>query len=58
VRQSCQGARPLNVSPRLSGIASSPVRDLLALTARPEVISFAGGLPAIELASIDVPSVP
>jgi 2-aminoadipate transaminase len=27
----------------------SPVRDLLALTARPEVISFAGGLPAPEL---------
>ena len=33
--------------------ASSPVRDLLALTRRPEVISFAGGLPAPEL--IDVP---
>jgi DNA-binding transcriptional MocR family regulator len=28
---------------------SSPVRDLLALTARPGVISFAGGLPAPEL---------
>ncbi len=28
---------------------SSPVRDILALTARPEVISFAGGLPAPEL---------
>lgn len=28
---------------------SSPVRDLLALTERPEVISFAGGLPAPEL---------
>jgi DNA-binding transcriptional MocR family regulator len=33
--------------------ASSPVRDLLALTRRPEVISFAGGLPAPDL--IDVP---
>jgi 2-aminoadipate transaminase len=32
--------------------ASSPVRDLLALTRRPEVISFAGGLPAPDL--IDV----
>ena len=32
---------------------SSPVRDLLALTRRPEVISFAGGLPAPDL--IDVP---
>ncbi|WNV89482.1 PLP-dependent aminotransferase family protein [Umezawaea sp. Da 62-37] len=30
-------------------VTSSPVRDLLALTSRPEVISFAGGLPAPEL---------
>ncbi|PRY42240.1 PLP-dependent aminotransferase family protein [Umezawaea tangerina] len=30
-------------------VSSSPVRDLLALTSRPEVISFAGGLPAPEL---------
>ncbi|MGA5066402.1 PLP-dependent aminotransferase family protein [Streptomyces exfoliatus] len=34
---------------RLAGVASSPVREILALTARPEVISFAGGLPAPEL---------
>ena len=34
---------------RLRGVASSPVRDLLALLDRPEVISFAGGLPAPEL---------
>ncbi|HEY9368731.1 PLP-dependent aminotransferase family protein [Streptomyces sp.] len=34
---------------KLAGIASSPVREILALTARPEVISFAGGLPAPEL---------
>lgn len=33
--------------------ASSPVRDLLALTERPEVISFAGGLPAPELFDMD-----
>ncbi|GAB2987568.1 aminotransferase-like domain-containing protein [Saccharothrix stipae] len=33
--------------------AGSPVRDLLALTSRPEVISFAGGLPAPELFDID-----
>ena len=38
---------------RLDGVASSPVRDLLALTARPEVISFAGGLPAPELFDVD-----
>ena len=34
---------------RLAGVASSPVRDLLALISRPEMISFAGGLPAPEL---------
>ncbi|MFH9954975.1 PLP-dependent aminotransferase family protein [Streptomyces roseolus] len=34
---------------RASSVDSSPVRDILALTARPEVISFAGGLPAPEL---------
>lgn len=31
----------------------SPVRDLLALTSRPEVISFAGGLPAPDLFDVD-----
>ncbi|MFE5797086.1 PLP-dependent aminotransferase family protein [Streptomyces sp. NPDC056503] len=34
---------------RLGNVAASPVREILALTARPEVISFAGGLPAPEL---------
>jgi 2-aminoadipate transaminase len=38
---------------RLAGVKSSPVRDLLALTLRPEVISFAGGLPAPELFDVD-----
>lgn len=38
---------------RLHGVKSSPVRDLLALTRRPEVISFAGGLPAPELFDVD-----
>jgi len=38
---------------RLQGVASSPVRDLLALIDRPEVISFAGGLPAPELFDLD-----
>ncbi|MCE6994077.1 PLP-dependent aminotransferase family protein [Saccharothrix sp. S26] len=33
--------------------AGSPVRDLLALTSRPEVISFAGGLPAPGLFDVD-----
>ena len=31
------------------GASSSPVRDILALTDRPGVVSFAGGLPAPEL---------
>lgn len=44
---------PLRVAARLDGVASSPVRDLLELTRRPEVISFAGGLPAPE--TFDVP---
>jgi 2-aminoadipate transaminase len=34
---------------RLRGVRNSPVREILALTARPGVISFAGGLPAPEL---------
>ena len=37
------------IAARLRGVASSPVREILALTARPGVISFAGGLPAPEL---------
>ncbi|MFD5589241.1 PLP-dependent aminotransferase family protein [Streptomyces sp. NPDC127063] len=34
---------------RTSTIGGSPVRDILAVTPRPEVINFAGGLPAPEL---------
>jgi 2-aminoadipate transaminase len=37
------------IAARLRGVASSPVREILALTARAGVISFAGGLPAPEL---------
>ena len=47
-------ARPLPaVAQRLAGVASSPVRELLALLDRPEVVSFAGGLPAPELFDLD-----
>ncbi len=42
-------APALQPAARLRGVASSPVRDLLALLDRPEVVSFAGGLPAPEL---------
>lgn len=34
-------------------LRSSDIRDLLAVTARPDVISFAGGLPASELFPVD-----
>lgn len=40
-------------SQRAGTAKTSPVRDLLALTERPEVISFAGGLPAPELFDMD-----
>ncbi|WP_441250866.1 PLP-dependent aminotransferase family protein [Kitasatospora sp. McL0602] len=40
---------PPPTATRVSAVGSSPVREILALTARPEVISFAGGLPAPEL---------
>jgi 2-aminoadipate transaminase len=42
-------AHALPVADRLRGAISSPVREILALTDRPGVISFAGGLPAPEL---------
>lgn len=38
---------------RAASVGASPVREILALTARPEVISFAGGLPAPELFDAD-----
>jgi DNA-binding transcriptional MocR family regulator len=38
-----------SLSARLANVQSSPVRDILKLTERAEVISFAGGLPAPEL---------
>jgi len=34
---------------RMKGLVSSPIRDILAAAQRPDVISFAGGLPATEL---------
>ncbi|MEA2139331.1 MAG: 2-aminoadipate transaminase [Solirubrobacteraceae bacterium] len=37
------------LSSRLADVQSSPVRDILRLTQRADVISFAGGLPAPEL---------
>ncbi|WP_435131296.1 PLP-dependent aminotransferase family protein [Actinacidiphila sp. bgisy144] len=45
---SLRGALP-ELAGRARSVGASPVREILALTARPEVISFAGGLPAPEL---------
>ncbi|QCQ92061.1 aminotransferase-like domain-containing protein [Rhodococcus sp. SGAir0479] len=40
---------PLQLSARMADLRSSAIRDLLTLTARPSVISLAGGLPATKL---------
>jgi 2-aminoadipate transaminase len=40
---------PLPLSTAARAVRGSAIRDLLALTARPEVISLAGGLPAADL---------
>ena len=44
------------LSRRLAGTESSPVRELLELAARPEVISLAGGLPAPDTFDVDGPA--
>jgi 2-aminoadipate transaminase len=41
------------LSRRLAGTETSPVRDLLELAERPEVISLAGGLPAPDTFDVD-----
>ncbi|WHM37314.1 PLP-dependent aminotransferase family protein [Streptomyces sp. BPTC-684] len=46
-------AAPPALAARAASVGSSPVREILALTARPEVISFAGGLPAPELFDVE-----
>ena len=38
---------------RMSGIKASDIRELLKVAARPEIISFAGGLPAPELFPVE-----
>ncbi|MFF5704601.1 PLP-dependent aminotransferase family protein [Streptomyces sp. NPDC012794] len=42
-------AAPPGFAARAAAVGGSPVREILALTERPGVISFAGGLPAPEL---------
>lgn len=43
----------LRLSERMNTIKASEIRELLKLTEQPEIISFAGGLPAPELFPID-----
>lgn len=43
----------LKLANRMSSLKSSEIREILKVTQRPEVISFAGGLPAPELFPID-----
>lgn len=44
---------PAELAARVATVGGSPIRDILAVTARPEVINFAGGLPAPELFDAD-----
>lgn len=43
----------LNYSRRMNNIKASEIRELLKLTQKPEIISFAGGLPAPELFPVE-----
>lgn len=44
---------PLRFSKRMDNMKASEIREMLKLTQRPEVISFAGGLPAPELFPVE-----
>lgn len=43
----------VNFADRMSGIKASDIRELLKVAARPDIISFAGGLPAPELFPVE-----
>lgn len=43
----------VNFADRMSNMKASDIRELLKLTAKPEIISFAGGLPAPELFPVE-----
>lgn len=43
----------VNFAQRMDKVKASDVREILKVTARPEIISFAGGLPAPELFPVD-----
>ena len=43
----------LKFAKRMENIKASEIRELLKLTQKPEIISFAGGLPAAELFPVE-----
>ena len=43
----------MKLAERMEGMKASEIRELLKLTAQPEIISFAGGLPAPELFPVE-----
>ncbi len=43
----------IRFSERAAGLKASEIRELLKLTEMPEIISFAGGLPAPELFPVE-----
>ena len=43
----------ISAAPRYAGMASSPLKDIFALAARPGVVSFAGGIPDPELFDLE-----
>ena len=43
----------VNFADRMANMKPSAIREILALTAQPDIISFAGGLPAPELFPVD-----
>lgn len=43
--KSARSDSPIRLSRRMDGLHSSAIRDLLTLTARPDIVSLAGGLP-------------
>ena len=43
----------VNFADRMANIKASDIRELLKIASRPEIISFAGGLPAPELFPVE-----
>ncbi|MFE6555012.1 PLP-dependent aminotransferase family protein [Streptomyces sp. NPDC057746] len=46
INSAITGSPPPAFAARVASVGGSPVRDILAVTARPDVVNFAGGLPA------------